>query len=216
MANVSTGQEGVTAIAALVKNKTIGIAGDGTATESLENMMGDASTRVLSTLEYEHHEIHAGSHFYFTDPQTINAASSDAIDYLMVVPNTAKWPHMTFDVDGVAITSFALYEDVSNMSSDGWTQETPYNNNRNSSVDATMEIWSKVGSSDASSDYGNGIPIFEYASGAATQQSRTPARVTASREIILGQGVKYVLRVISGSAGNLCNTFIRWYEHTNL
>ena len=32
----------------------------------------DASTYVLNTIEYEHHEIHAGSHYYVADFETIN------------------------------------------------------------------------------------------------------------------------------------------------
>jgi hypothetical protein len=214
MANVSTGQEGVTALAALMRNKTIGIAGDSTATTGLENLYGDASTRVLSIIEYEHHEIHAGSHFFFTDANTINAASTDAVDYLLIVPNTTKWPHMVFEADGTAVTSFYLYEDVNVATSDGWTQMTAYNNNRNSSADPTMEIWRTIGSATASSDYGE-KPILEYSSGAASQQSKTPAAARAEREIILGQGVKYVFRLLSGTASNLCNVMFEWYEHIN-
>jgi hypothetical protein len=216
MAEIGTGKEGVTAIAALVENKTISIAGDGTEAENLRNMRGDATTQVLETIEFEHSEIHQGEHFYFTDTQTISAASSDAVDYLLVVPNTDKCPHMTWELDGIAITSFYLYEDVSNQSSDGWTAELTYNNNRNSSNDATMLIYSKVGSSDASTDYGTGVPIWEYSSGAASQQSKTPSLVRAQKEMPLGKGIKYVMRCLSGSASNLVNILFTWYEHTNL
>jgi hypothetical protein len=216
MAEIGTGKEGVTALAALVENKTIAIAGDGTEAENLRNMMGDATTQVLETIEFEHSEIHQGEHFYFTDTQTISAASSDAVDYLIVSPNTTKWPHLTWDLDGVAITSFYLYEDVSNQSSDGWTAESTYNNNRNSSNDATMLIYSKVGSSDASTDYGTGVPIWEYASGTSTERSNNPSGARATRELILGKGVKYVLRCLSGTASNLVNVALSWYEHTNL
>jgi hypothetical protein len=109
MAEVSTGREGITALAALVTNKTIAIAGDGTEAENLRNMRGDATTMTLQTIEFEHAEIHEGDHYYFSDKETINAASSDAVDYLLIVPNTAAWPHLVFEADGVAITSFALY-----------------------------------------------------------------------------------------------------------
>jgi hypothetical protein len=211
MATLSTGKGGASALVANVSKKTVSITGDGTETESLENMRGDFATQMLGVEEFEELKINLGEHFYFTDTQTIAAASSDAVDYLIVAPDTSKWAHMKIDADGSLITSFALYEDVSNESSDGWTAETTYNNNRNSSADATLLIYSKEGSSDASTDYGTGVPIWAYSGGIATEMSKMPT----INKLILGQGVKYVFRVISGSAANLCNLLFSWSEHTN-
>jgi len=214
MGTHGTGKIDEATIIALVTNKTISHLGDGTEAENMRNMRGDATTQSLITVDIEHSEIHAGDHFYFTDTQTINAASSDAVDYLLVVPNTSKWPHLTFDADGTQITAFYLFEDCTQASSDsGWIQETVFNNNRNSSNTPGMQIWSKAGSSDPSSDYGT--LIWEYSSGLSTQQAKVPVIAREGRERILRQGIRYIFRVLSGSAGNLCNIIFRWYEHTN-
>jgi len=213
MATTGTGKHGETAICGLATIKTISVAGDGTTSESLRNCRLDSSTQTLQTIEYEHHEIHAGSHFYVADSSTINEATTDAVDYLLVVPNTTKWPHVVFNVDGVAVTSVFLYEDCLQETSDGWTQLNVFNNNRNSSADATMEVWKYAGSSIPSSDFGD--VIYSYASGATSMRSNTPMEARKDRELILCQGVKYVLRVLSGTASNLCNVLIYWYEHTD-
>ena len=173
MGTHGTGKIDEATIIALVTNKTISHLGDGTEAENMRNMRGDATTQSLITVDIEHSEIHAGDHFYFTDTQTINAASSDA----------------------------------------GWVQETVFNNNRNSSNTPGMQIWSKAGSSDASSDYGT--LIWEYSSGLSTQQAKVPVIAREGRERILRQGIRYIFRMLSGSAGNLCNIIFRWYEHTN-
>jgi hypothetical protein len=213
MARWTTGKNGITALAALVTKKTFAPGGDGAETNNLENVVADATTQVLLIEDFEHNEIHAGDHYYFTDAHTINAASSDAIDYMFVVPNTTKWPHITFDADGTQITSFGLYENCVQSTSDGWTQETVFNNNRNSGNTAGMQIWSKNGDSDPTSDFGT--LIWEYSSGLSTNQSKIPVVQRSGREKILRQGIKYIFRILSGSAGNLVNFIIRWYEHQN-
>jgi hypothetical protein len=214
MATKGTGKMDQPSITALMTNKTISIAGDGSESEDFRNLRGDASTQVLGTIDFAHHEIHAGDFFHVADSATINAASSDSVDYLIVVPNTTKWPHMVIDADGSIITSFALYEDCTAFAtSDGYTQLTAYNANRNSSNDATTQIWVKEGSSDASSDFGT--VIYEYSAGSTTAQSRMPSVTRARNEWILGQGVKYIFRILSASASNLVNVLFSWYEHTN-
>ena len=201
MGTQGTGELDCVAIAGLVK--------DGSST-SIHNLRADLATDTLQTMDYEHHEIHAGSHFYFTDARTISAASTDAIDYLIVAPDTTKWAHFIFDADGVAVTSYSLFEDCTKATSD-FTAETVFNNDRNSATAATLAIYSAQSSTD-----GDGTLIYEYAGGASSAQSKTPTEARATRELILKQGKKYIFRVISGTASNLCNILFSWYEHTNV
>jgi|WetSurMetagenome_2_1015567.scaffolds.fasta_scaffold225413_2 hypothetical protein len=214
MATIGTGKNGETAIVGLAKNKTVVVSGDSAETESLRNIRMDFSTGGIQTISTEHAQVHSGDHYFLTDSNTIAAGTSDVIDYLIVVPNTTTWPHMTVDADGTLITSFAMYENcVAFATSDGYTQLTPYNNNRNSSNTATTQIWKKVGSSDASSDFGT--LIYTYSSGTTSVLSNAPSQPRESKEMILMQGVKYIYRIISGSAANLVNAIFSWYEHTN-
>lgn len=214
MATQGTGKMDQPAITALMTNKTISIAGDGTESENFRNLRGDATTQTLITIPNDHAEIHAGEFYHASDSATINAATSDAVDYLIVVPNTTKWPHMIIDADGTIITSFTLYEDCTAFaSSDGYTALPSYNANRNSSNDAATTIWVKEGSSDMSSDFGT--PIFTYSAGTTTNQSHVPSTTRGRNEWILGQGIKYIFRILSSSASNLVNVLFSWYEHEN-
>lgn len=54
----------------------------------------DSVTNTLQTIDYSHHEVHAGSHFMYTDSVTLGNGGTQ--DYMIVTPNTMKWAHMTF------------------------------------------------------------------------------------------------------------------------
>jgi hypothetical protein len=197
---VGTNKAGATAIVGLV------------ATDELRNLRADMSTHALQTIDYSHHEIHAGSHYFFTDANTVNAASTDYVDYLLVVPDTAEYPHMFFESDGSAITGFYLYEGANKASSD-YIEATVYNNNRNSTDVATTGIFYKIGSGDATSDFGD--LIYEYYGGATSGKSKIPSDTRQEAEIILKRNTKYIFRTISGTASNLVNVKFSWYEHTD-
>ena len=166
----------------------------------------DRITRTLQVIDYSHHEIHAGSHFMYTDHQVIaNGASGDA--YLITVPNSTKWPHMWFDLDGSAITDFLLYEGADRV---GTTPQTVGNSNRNSDTAATMLV--HKGTSGGTTD---GTLLHRHKGGSATNQSRAGMNTGNNEEIILKQNTKYLLRAISGTDANLVNIKLEWYEHAN-
>ncbi len=183
-----------------------------TATDELRNLRADRSTHTLQTIEYEHHEIHAGSHYFYTDANTINAATTDCVDYLIITPDTEEESHFVFEGDGSAISGFYMREGVTASSSD-YTQATVFNSNRNFTDVATLSIFYIIGSNYATSDYG-GTQIYEYYGGASSSQSKTPTSNRSSYEIVLKRNTKYLFRVVSGTATNLCNVEFTWYEHT--
>lgn len=165
----------------------------------------DRITRALNVIDYAHHEIHAGSHFLYTDAISLNAAGSQ--DYLITVPDTAKWPHMIFILEGSAITQFDLYEGTDK---NGTTLQTVGNSNRNSDNVAGVTVHKGV--SGGSID---GTLIHTYKGGAATNQARASGSTRNDEEIILRQNTKYILRVTSGTNSNLINVNLSWYEHTS-
>ena len=165
----------------------------------------DQITRALNVIDYAHHEIHAGSHYLYADAITLGAAGTQ--DYLITIPNTTKWPHMLFILDGSAITQFDLYEGADR---NGTTLQTIGNSNRNSANIAGVTL--HKGTSGGSTD---GIKIHTYKGGSATNQSRSGAGTRNDEELILKQNTKYLLRVTSGTASNLINVHLSWYEHTN-
>lgn len=48
-----------------------------------------------------------------------------------------------------------------------------------------------------------------------TQRGEVTIAGLASNEVILKQNSKYLIRFTSGTADNLCNLLLEWYEHTN-
>jgi hypothetical protein len=165
----------------------------------------DLSTHTLQTIDYAHHEVHAGSHFMYTDSFELGSAATQ--DYLIVTPDTTKWAHMLFDMDASAIAMFQLYEDSTHTSTDA---QTTGNNNRNSDVAATTLIYKG-----SSTDTEDGNLIHEYKGGSATNQSRSASLARNDSEIILKQNTTYTLRYTSYAASNLCNLRLEWYEHTD-
>jgi hypothetical protein len=166
----------------------------------------DRATNTIQTIDYSHHEIHAGSHFFVTDYQTIGSASS--VDWLITTPNTTLWPHLTFEVQGSAITTVVLYEGADRTGSVALTEQ---NNDRNSGTAATTTV--DRGTAGGTTD---GTAIWQSSGGSATGGFRGGADNRQETEIILKQATKYILRVTSGTNGNICAVKLRWYEHVNL
>lgn len=166
----------------------------------------DGVTEALSIIDYVHHEIHAGSNFFYTDSVTL--ASAGTQDYLITTPNTKKWAHLIFQATGSAITQVQIYEGADRV---GSTLQTVFNSNRNITTDATTTV--HKGQSGGTTD---GALIWQRKSGAAQGASRTGAESSHSGEIVLKQNTKYLLRFTSGTADNLTNLNLEWYEHTNL
>jgi hypothetical protein len=166
----------------------------------------DRYTNTVQTIDYAHHEIHAGSHFFVTDYQTIGNGSS--VDWMLTTPNTAKWAHLTFEVQGTAVTTAVFYEGANRT---GTTPLTVFNNDRNSG--ALSGLLAHRGVSGGTTD---GTPFWQMSGGTASAQFRGGPDVRQDTEIILKQNTKYVLKVTSGTAGNVVSVRLRWYEHTNL
>jgi hypothetical protein len=164
----------------------------------------DRTTLATSTMEYEHHEVHNGSHFFHSDFDTL--ASGASIEYVLTTPNTTKWAHLTVSMTGSAITEIYIFEGTVRS---GVSAINIRNNNRNSSTAATCALakYSTAGDS--------GVTIYKMKSGAATNQSRTPLVSGRNQELVLKQNTKYLFRVLSGSADNLANIQFEWYEHTD-
>ena len=162
----------------------------------------DAITHGVNTLAYEHHEIHAGSHYLISNSTTLGNGA--VIDFSLVTPNTTKWAHLTFDVEGSQELSVVVYED-SNFDADG-TPIVPLNNNRNSANTSGLTIQSDPTVNAA------GTQRFAQSKGANKQAGL----ITRKRELVLKQNTKYLFRITNGSTSdNLISYNADWYEHTD-
>jgi hypothetical protein len=165
----------------------------------------DKSTGSVVCIDYEHNEIHSGDHYFYADKNTVDAAG--VIEYLITTPDTDKKIHFVFNVDGTVVTSFDLYEGSDKV---GTTLQSVFNNNRDSDNEATLIIHKGV-----SGGTTDGVLMFPYSSGTSTNQSKGQSKVRAESEIMLKRNAKYLLRITSGTNGNLTNTFCSLYEHTD-
>lgn len=166
----------------------------------------DSLSRALVTVTNEHHEIHEGNHFVYSNPNTIGSSAS--IDWLITSPAAPVTTHLVFQADGIAVTSVFFYEGSDKT---GTAAQTVFNSNRASLNTALTTVHKGV-----SGGTTDGTLLFSYASGAATGGIvRSPSAAGREFEFILQPATKYLLRITSGTASNLTNLFLRWYEETS-
>ncbi len=172
----------------------------------------DASTHSIQTLEYAHHEIHSGSHFFIKGQQDVSGAGTN-LDFLFVVPNTTTWPHAQWNIAGESEFTMSLYEGV--VTSNNGSPVTIYNANRNSSNAATTLGYSgptlNSGSLGDASD--GGVLIWQAKIGSG--KNATEGRSTGY-EIIAKQNTKYWFRFTKIAAGDHYVDYdFNWYEHAD-
>lgn len=162
----------------------------------------DAATHAVSTVEYEHKEIHSGTHFFIANYGTV--ASSATVDFAITTPNTTRWGHMTFSIEGQGELSMHIYED-SDYDSDG-TAVIPVNNNRNSTNTSVLTI-----QTDPTVNSDGNQKFAKYSGG-----NRIIGLISRERELVLKQNTKYIFRITNQSAqNNIISWDADWYEHVN-
>lgn len=165
----------------------------------------DASSRAITTINYEHHEIHAGSHYFISSFGTFNE-DAEAV-FGITTADTTEEIHITTHVRGTSQTELLIYEDSTFT---GGTPLTPINNNRNSSNTSNMTVVlaptvTDVGDLLGSSSTGKAGVNPLQAEGGNTERFR---------EIILKRNTLYILKAISRDDGNIISYSADWYEHT--
>lgn len=163
----------------------------------------DASTESLNFINYEHHEIHSGSHFFVGDYTTL--ANGATYDILFVTPNTLKYSHMIFEIATKAEATFAYYEDVT-TSNDG-TTIAMFNRNRVIATAPGTNFYHTPTVTNVGTLIGRGI----FGSG-----KQAGGSIRDSNEFVLKPNKKYLLRVTNNTVSdNWYDWFFDWYEHTD-
>jgi hypothetical protein len=93
----------------------------------------DPSTNAIKTIEYEHSEIHGGSHYYIEGFATL--ASAATLYVKLVTPDTTRWSHFNWSIESSGILETALYEGSSGGMANG-SMAVIHASNRN------KECWS--------------------------------------------------------------------------
>jgi len=167
----------------------------------------DATTHTLQTIDYEHHEIHSGSHFIYYDYDgDVDIASPKY--YRLTTPNTTKWIHIQFILFSEGSGTWQLFENPT-VNAAG-TTATTFNNDRNSVTTAGLII-----AYDATSTAdGTQIKIWRTGSG-TTAPMRAGTESRSSVELILKQNEDYFLKFTPDADNAKTKVEVLWYEHSN-
>ena len=166
----------------------------------------DKMTNVITTIEYEHHEVHAGSSFHCSD---VVACNTTTVKWLITTPNTAKYAHMTF---GCVSTNEMLIAVTEGADRTGTTGLSCVNHNRNSAATATTTI--HRGATEGTTDGATAIYSIRSGSTGSAGKAVDAGDSRALNEYILKSNTKYVVSVTTyGDA--FISLELDWYEHTN-
>ena len=162
----------------------------------------DSATNAVTMIEYEHHEIHAGS--AFTACRVVTHGLGNPPNILITTPNDAKWMHFIFQVVSDNVVSVGFYEGPNYSTG---TALTAFNRNRNSTTVATGAL--AYDSTDLGA--GKGTLIWTFKAGA---NKAVTASESERFEFILDQNNQYLLEGVGSNLDSL--TFLMdWYEHQN-
>lgn len=169
----------------------------------------DTGTYAMNCLDYEHHEIHAGS-FYSIHVTDDALASGSYIDLLLTTPNTTKWAHMLPYAESNGAMHLFIYENPTVTGTAAGTIVTGRNHDRNSTNTGTLMV--RVGSS--ATNVGAEL-IAEWHVGATGTITQAGGNVRTIGEFILKQNEDYLFRVESHDTTISVSQVLSWYEHTN-
>ena len=170
----------------------------------------DASTEAQMIVDYEHHEIHSGSHFIMND--AFDLSINNVLDIRITTPNTTKWPHALLEFDTETEYEYWLYETVT-IDTVG-TAFTPINSNRNSATASTVAIDvitnTSLANANADTGVGGATVIWHGFAGSGREGGGGGGR----NELILKQNTIYGFRAEAKAAGWIHGE-LHWYEHTD-
>ena len=175
---------------------------------TFQDLRADRSTNAINTIEYEHHELHAGSMFCVNNMADLGSGASAV--FLISTPSTSTWAHLKYDVSVEAEMSLQMWES-STTSSDGVALSV-YNRNRNSSGSNTVAIYISPNIT------ASGTQIGALKRGGGTSApGRFGGNARADDEFILKTGTKYLMKIINDGAGTAWySAKMCWYEHADI
>ena len=172
----------------------------------------DASTYALETIDYAHHEIHSGSHFYIQGYLTLaleEGAGEGTYYVKMTTSNSSKLMHFVFDIKSTGICTTYLDEGATGGMADG-SPVTPINNNRTSSKTSGATFTSGV---TVATSYDTRLENDKW--GADGFKESIGGGSGRDDELVLKPNTTYLRTFISGTADNIVQFKASWYEHSD-
>lgn len=167
----------------------------------------DKATASFTTIEYDHHIIHAGDSFVITGSSAVG--NNVEISLGFTTENGSKWAHAIYNVASKDESFIKIWEGATLS---GGVILTPINRNRNSATASVNTITSNPVVSGAIGVQTSGT-LLEQLYIPATKQAGFETRGTA--EFILKSGTDYLFQVTSLAAANVISPKLDWYENTD-
>ena len=213
-----------TAAKQLAANHTVDIqAKTGDATYQTPRL--DSSTHALETIEYAHHEIHAGNSFAIHIIE-VDFDKASEIGVLFTTPNTTEWIHLVPLVDCGTTAQFDILEaptiDTGNYPTTFYTPRNRDRNSNHTSVISSVRASPVANQSslklkaDTTPVSADGTVVHCEIVGTGRQGGGIGNR--DSDEYILKQNTTYYFRLKglgTGSDNSVATIELSFYEHTN-
>ncbi len=175
----------------------------------------DGATNSLQIVDYAHHEIHAGSHYFNEGYYDIPAG--DVVDIRFRTPDTEKWLHMLISLRSQEEAIYTLYEGI--LVNTVGAALTAKNSNRNSPNVSGLTYFDYIVNTDianANLDTDiTGATILREAQ-LGSNQGNNSGENRADNELVLKQNGFYGIRIQNTITSTRYITWLLdWYEHTN-
>jgi hypothetical protein len=167
----------------------------------------DRITDVPLTIDYAHHEIHAGAAYHLT--HSALRANSEVVDVYLKTGIVTAQAHMIISIDVALAATLEIYED-STMVDAPANRITPFNLNRSSSRTSQLTCCHTP----TGTETGTRLILHYIGNTSQGATTGTGGQGGARNEIILRNNTAYLIRITSRSNGNSCTVVLDWYEHT--
>jgi hypothetical protein len=169
-------------------------------------IMSDGSTHALETMEYEHHEIHAGNHFFYKEVVLSTGGAGEELYFMFVTPNTTKQIHAKFSA--FASQEFDVYILEAPTTTNNGSAITMINNYRDSTNTSDLLAYSGP-----TVTGGTGTQIWH---GKAGSGKSIGVQMGLGYEIIAKRNTKYVFKLVKKASGAdaWIDVDFWFYQHT--
>ena len=100
----------------------------GSSAGEIDEVRMDASTNSLQVIDYAHHEVHSGSHYYVEGYTTLGVGGTLFVK--LTTPDSTEWPHFIWEINASGILTTTLDEDATGGMAGG-SRAIIHANNRN-------------------------------------------------------------------------------------
>lgn len=171
----------------------------------------DDSTGSIQTIEYEHHEIHSGSHYFVAGYQDL--ANGNVLQFTWQMPDTTKWIHWSWNISTESETLWQVYQGAT-INNALANAITPLNSNRNSVNTSGTVMLYELHANLAAADTDVTISANNLIESGISGAGKDAGEADRNHELVLLQDGLYVLRATANAAG-FVNFNMQWYEHTD-